>query len=101
MARPRKVKEQVEIEEATVMVETAPEPTFTEPEEVVEVVETPAINIKHLKTLVWNTKLEDMQDAVAGIKGDAGTMNAVDAVLKATSAGIASQYLQQIIQRNS
>ena len=59
-------------------------------------------DIQRLKALVWNSKLEDIQEAVAEIKdADAGTMNAVNNVLASKSTGIASQFLQQIIQRNS
>ncbi len=59
------------------------------------------LNIKKLKALVWKSSLEEMQEAVADIQGDALTMQAVDSILKAPNTGIAAQYLQQIIQRNS
>lgn len=59
------------------------------------------INIKKLKALVWKSNLEEMQEAVSGIQGDNLTMQAVDSILKAPNTGIAAQYLQQIIQRNS
>lgn len=61
----------------------------------------PTINIKKLKALVWKSNLEEMQEAVSGIQGDNLTMQAVDSILKAPNTGIAAQYLQQIIQRNS
>jgi hypothetical protein len=59
------------------------------------------VNVKKLLPLVWKSNLEDMQEAVAGIQGDALTMNAVEGIMKAPNSGIAAQFLQQIIQRNS
>lgn len=59
------------------------------------------VNVKNLIPLVWKSNLEDMQEAVAGIEGDALTMNAVEGIMKAPNSGIAAQFLQQIIQRNS
>jgi len=58
-------------------------------------------NLRFLSKYVWNTRLEDMQNAVRGVEGDDGTMSAVASVLKSKNSGEASQYLQQIIQRNS
>ena len=58
-------------------------------------------NVKNLIPLVWRNDLEAMKEAVANIQGDEGTMRAVENLLKSNNCGIASQFLQQIIQRNS
>lgn len=60
-----------------------------------------SVDVKHLKELVWKNDLEAMQEAVSTIQGDSLTMQAVEAILSSQTSGIASQYLQQIIQRNN
>lgn len=61
------------------------------------------VDVKALQGVIWNTKLETMQDtAVKAVpKGiDAATDEALADVLKAKDSGIAAQYLQQIIARH-
>lgn len=94
MARPRKVEAQ-----DVVFVEAS------EPVEVQEVQEVAKskVDVRALRAVLFNTKLEVMQEtAVKAVQsGDELTMKALEAVLSASNSGIASQYIQQIIQRNS
>jgi hypothetical protein len=90
------VQEVPSVEEITpVVVETTEEPA-QEPVKIVS-----GVNVDELKALLYKNDLEAMQEAVAKVQGDELTMNAVQSVLDAKGTGIASQFLQQIIQRNS
>jgi hypothetical protein len=92
MGRPRKV-------EVTETVTPYHEGEDVMPVEVAEPVA--KVNVKKLIPFVWKGTLEQMQEAVAEVQGDNLTMQAVQGIMKATNSGIASQFLQQIIQRNS
>lgn len=59
------------------------------------------VNVDELKALLYKNDLEAIQEAASKVEGDELTMQAVKAILNAKGSGIASQYLQQIIQRNS
>lgn len=61
------------------------------------------VDIAALKDIVWNAPLEVMQDVVkkaVPATADVLTLQAAENVAKAKEAGIASQYIQQIIARN-
>ena len=65
------------------------------------VLERSGVNVDELKALLYKNDLEAMKEAAAKVQGDELTMRAVQSVLDANGSGLASQYLQQIIQRNS
>jgi hypothetical protein len=99
----RKRKEVITEAPIEVSVEVVKDPVVAAEEVCAEpapVLSVSSVNIDELKALVWKNDLEAMQEAVAVIQGDKLTMNAVNSVLTAKTAGIAAQYLQQIIQRN-
>ena len=93
MGRPRKVKEVEAVQpEVSVVFDETPDAE----------VETFDVNVKELKKFIWNSKISEIQDAVAKYvkSGDDLTMSAVESIMREKSPGIASQYLQQIVTRN-
>lgn len=97
MPRPKK--------EAVAVIEGEQEAVQFVEEAQVEHVDMPKVkvDVKALKAVLWNTKLEVMQDAVKkavpeGI--DEATDSALKSIFKARDGGIASQYVQQIIARH-